>query len=131
MIDGNAAAVVDDGDAVIDMYGDFDGVTVAGERFIDGIVDDFIHQVMQTPLAGIADVHAGALSDRFQALQNFYVIRAVFGILLDFLVQPFSPRAELEFFLKVLDLGSFYNLDNSTGNGAKSKAIQSSKRLNL
>ena len=47
-VDRNAAAVVDDRDGVVEVDGDFDLVGVSGERFVDGVVDDFIDQVMQS-----------------------------------------------------------------------------------
>ena len=47
-IDGNAAAVVDNSDAIVDMDGDVDLVAMAGQGFIDGVVDDFINQMVQT-----------------------------------------------------------------------------------
>ena len=67
---GNAAAVVDDGDRVVDVNGDFDFIGVAGESFIDGVVDHFVHQMMQTQFTGRADVHGGAQANRFHAAQH-------------------------------------------------------------
>jgi hypothetical protein len=66
-IDGYTAAVIDHSDAVVDMNGDFDAVAMTGQRFIDGIVDNFVNQMVQTPFAGVPDVHARSFSDRFQA----------------------------------------------------------------
>ncbi len=57
VIDRNAAAVVDHGDRVVEVDGDFDFVGEAGERFVDRVVDDFVDEVMQSHLAGRADVH--------------------------------------------------------------------------
>jgi hypothetical protein len=50
---------------------------VAGERFIDGVVDDFVDEVMQTHLAGRADVHGGAQADGFKAFKNLDVFAGV------------------------------------------------------
>ena len=36
---------------------------VPGERFVDGVVDDFVDQVMQSIDAGRADVHRRALAN--------------------------------------------------------------------
>ncbi len=41
-----------------------------GQRLVDGVVDDLPHQVVQPALGGGADVHAGALADRLQPLQD-------------------------------------------------------------
>ena len=70
-VDGNAAAVVDHGDGVVDVNGDFDLVGMAGERFVDGVVHDFVDQVVQSHLAGRADVHRGTLAHGFHAAENF------------------------------------------------------------
>ena len=46
-VDGNAAAVVDDGDGVVDVERDVDLGRVSGERFVDRVVDDLVDEVMQ------------------------------------------------------------------------------------
>ena len=51
--------------------GDHDAVAIAGQRLVDGVVDDLEHHVVQAgAVIGIADVHAGALAHRIQALQH-------------------------------------------------------------
>ena len=68
---GDAAAVVDDRDGVVGVDGDDDVVAVAGQRLVDGVVDDLEHQVVQAgAVRGVADVHAGALAHGLQALQD-------------------------------------------------------------
>ena len=59
-IDRDAAAVIDDGEGVIDMNGDTDFGAITRQRFVDGIVDDFVDEVMQAHFAGRADVHGRA-----------------------------------------------------------------------
>ncbi len=51
-VDGDAAAVIDDGDGVVDVDDDIDFLCVAGQGFVDGVVDDFVDQVMQPHIAG-------------------------------------------------------------------------------
>ena len=67
---GDAAAVVDDGDAPVGADGHVDAVSVAGQRLVDGVVDDLPDQVVQAALTGRPDVHARALADRFQSLED-------------------------------------------------------------
>jgi hypothetical protein len=74
------------------MNGDFDGVAMACERFIDGIIYDFVDQVMQTPLGRVADIHAWTFSNSLQPFQNFYVVGVVRGILRSFFVGHFHPE---------------------------------------
>ena len=78
---GNAAAVVGDRDRVVGVDGDDDVVAIAGQRFVDGVVDDLEHHVVQAgAVGGVADVHAGALAHRLQAFQlldGIFVVAAV------------------------------------------------------
>ena len=68
--DRDATAVVDDAHATVGEQRDLDVVAVARERLVDGVVDDLVDQVVQAALAGRADVHAGALADRLEPLEN-------------------------------------------------------------
>ena len=49
---------------------DLDAVAEAGQRLVDGVVHDLLHQVVQAALAGGADVHAGTLADGLEALEH-------------------------------------------------------------
>ena len=74
--DRNATPVILDADATVDILRDHDLLGVAAQRFIGGVVDDFLDDVQRIFGAG---VHAGALLDRFQAFQDadggFAVVR--------------------------------------------------------
>jgi hypothetical protein len=50
------------------MENDFQRLGVASEGFVDGVVDDFMDEVVRT--AGVR-VHAWPAADRVQARQNF------------------------------------------------------------
>ena len=75
--DRDAAAVVDDRDGVVGMDRDVDARAVAGERLVDGVVDDLVDEVVQAAHAGRPDVHAGSLADRLEALEDGDVLRVV------------------------------------------------------
>ena len=75
--DRDAAAVVDDGDRVVGMDRHLDRVAVPGQRLVDGVVDDLVDEVMKATHPGRADVHAGALADRLEALEDGDVLRSV------------------------------------------------------
>ena len=77
LLDRDAAAVVDHLDAALGQDAHQDGVAVAGQRLVDRVVHHLPHQVVQAALAGGADVHAGALADRLQALQHGDRLRVV------------------------------------------------------
>ncbi len=70
-IDGNAAAVVDHGNRIVEVNGDFDLVSETGERFVDRVVHDFVHKMMQPKLARRANVHCRMLADGFHASEHF------------------------------------------------------------
>jgi len=75
----DAAAIILDRDAAVGVEGDQDQVAMAGEGLVDRIVRHFEHHVMQAAaVVGVADIHAGALADRVQALENLDRIRAIF-----------------------------------------------------
>ena len=57
--------------------GDVDAGAVAGHRLVDGVVDDLPDQVVQALQAGGADVHARALADRVEALEDLDVLGVV------------------------------------------------------
>ncbi len=63
-LDGNAAAVVLDGDRAVDVDRDADDGGVLGHRLVDRVVDHFVDEVVQAAGRGIADVHARAARGR-------------------------------------------------------------------
>jgi hypothetical protein len=70
LVDRDAATIVDDADTAIGEERDRDAGGVARERLVDGVVDDLVHEVVESALAGGTDVHAGPLADGIEALQN-------------------------------------------------------------
>jgi hypothetical protein len=66
----DASAVVLDANPAILGDGHIDGVAIAGEGFVDRVVDYFIDEVVKTAWAGGADVHTRALAHRFETFEN-------------------------------------------------------------
>ena len=66
----DAAAVIHHGDGVALVDGDGDLRAVACQRFVDGVVHDLIHQMVEAGGRSGADIHTGTLSDGFQTFQN-------------------------------------------------------------
>ena len=52
---------------------------VAGHGLVDRVVDDFPHAVVEAGGASGADVHAGPLADRIEALEDLHVLGPVGG----------------------------------------------------
>ncbi len=76
-VHGDAAAVVHDGDGVVDVDRDVDGVAEPGERLVDRVVDDFVDEVVKAGRAGGPDVHRGPLAHRLEALEHLDLVGAV------------------------------------------------------
>ena len=89
-VDREATAVVGDPDAAVGEQHHVDGVAVAGQRLVDRVVDDLPHQVVQTALAGRADVHAGPLADRLQPFEDGDRLGAVLLLVLRCHPRPLS-----------------------------------------
>ena len=68
-VHGNSPAVVPGGDRAINMNGHLDAVAISRQMFVHGVVEHLGDAMMQRPLVGAADVHAGLLADRFKAFQ--------------------------------------------------------------
>ena len=75
----NTPAIVFDRNTAISMERDLDMLTIAPQRFIGGVVNDFLQDVQRVFRAR---VHAGSLFDRLQA---FKYLDGGFGIS-DFIV---------------------------------------------
>ena len=45
-------------------------VAVTGHGLVDGVVDDFVDEVVEAALVGAADVHAGATADGLEAFED-------------------------------------------------------------
>ena len=62
----NAAAVIHDRDGTVQVDGDINFVAVAGQGFVDGVIDDLVDQVMQ-PLAGVEPMY---MAGRFRTAES-------------------------------------------------------------
>src|SRR5258708_626482 len=80
VIHGNSAPVVDYGDGVVDVNGDVNLLRETSKRFVDGVVHDFVYQVMQPHLTVGADVHGWTLAYRLHAAKNFDGIGRVIAV---------------------------------------------------
>ena len=76
-VHGDTAAVVGNGDGIAGIDGHGDIGAVARQGLVDGVIHNFVHQVMKSRLTGRADVHARALAHRLQALQDLDLRAAV------------------------------------------------------
>ena len=82
-VDRNTAAVVADGNRAVDVHNDLDLAAIAGEMFVDRIVENLEDAVMEAAFIGVADIHARTFPDGFEALQFVDLSGVVFLILTD------------------------------------------------
>ena len=73
-IDRNAAAVVDDRDRAVDVNRDVDLIAEAGQRLVDGVVDDFVDEMVQARRTGRPDVHGRPLADRLEPFEDLDLV---------------------------------------------------------
>ena len=76
----DTAAVIGDGDGVALVDGDSDLTAITRQGFVDGVIHDFVHQVMKARRRRGADVHTGALADSLKTFQylNFRGVIVLF-----------------------------------------------------
>ena len=79
LVNGDAASIIDDPEPAVGLNGDLDVIAAAGEGLVHGVVDDLVHQVVQSALTGGADVHARPLAHRLESLEHGDVRSAVVG----------------------------------------------------
>ena len=79
LVDGDAPAVVDDPQTAVGQNGDFDVVAETRKGLIHGVVDNLVHQVVEAPLTGGADIHSGPLTDGFEPFEDGDVGSTVAG----------------------------------------------------
>ena len=87
LLDGNAAAVVLDGATAVGLNPNDDFRAVSGQGLVDGVVQHFVDEMMQTADAAVADVHVRTLAHRVHAAQHLdiagiilIVLRAVLSV---------------------------------------------------
>ena len=89
----NAAAVVNHAHGVVHVDGDVDLGGKAGHGLVDGVVHDFVHEVMKTgAVRDVADVHPRALTNCFETFEDLDVAFVVSArdVRLDFLIRHSS-----------------------------------------
>ncbi len=76
-VDGDAAAVVADGDRAVVVNRHADGVTVPRQRLVDGVVDDLVDEMVEPPRVGRANIHRGPFPDGLEPLEGLDRLCAV------------------------------------------------------
>ena len=102
------AAIVLHGNGTILMERHVNALAIAGKRLVDGVVHNFVYQMMQTARIRGANVHSGALTHCLEAFQHLNVVFIIglgdhgyfLNLLLDLLFQLFvshtTPRSSCD-----------------------------------
>ena len=77
LVDRNATAVVDDSHRFVDVNRDVDLIAESRQRFVDGVVDDLVDEMMQPGRPGRSDVHRRTFLDGLETLENLNLVRRV------------------------------------------------------
>ena len=79
-VDRDAAAVVAHGAGTVGIERDHDVLGKAGQRLVDGVVDDLVDHVVQAgTVVGVADIHARPLAHGIEPLEHFDRFGVVIG----------------------------------------------------
>ena len=73
-INRNTTSVILYSDGIIFVDGYFNVVAIAGERFVDRVIHNFINQVVKSFRTNVTNIHRGTLSNSFQTFQNLDVL---------------------------------------------------------
>src|SRR5262245_55988711 len=76
---GNAAPIVLDGHAALDMNRHDHAITDAGEGLVYRVVDHVEYEVVKAPFGGVSDVHSGPFADGLKAFENPYRVCTILG----------------------------------------------------
>ena len=79
-IDGDAAAVVADGERTVFVDDDVDHRTVPCQSLVDGVVHHLVDQMVVSPFAGVADIHRRALAHGLHSFENLNVFGVVIAL---------------------------------------------------
>ena len=63
-VDGDPPAVILDQERPVFVDDDGDTVAETGKRFVDGVIHDFVHKVVEPPGIGAPDIHCRTLAYR-------------------------------------------------------------------
>ena len=69
-IDGNAASVVANGNGTICMNGHIDMSAMARQKFIDRVIKNLAHAMVESSLVGSADIHTGLFAHGLESLEG-------------------------------------------------------------
>ena len=77
LVNGDAASVVHDANGAVFVQGDLDAGAEPRHELVNGVVNDFVYQVVESALVGAADIHTGPTADGFHAFQDLDICGGV------------------------------------------------------
>jgi hypothetical protein len=61
--------IVGDGNGTVDVYSHFDPTAVTCQMFVDGVIQDLEHAVVETSFIRVSYIHSGTLANRIKAFE--------------------------------------------------------------
>ena len=77
LVNGDATTVILHGYRFIFVDRYFNMCAIACHRFVDGVVNGLVHQMVQTLFTDIADVHRWAFAHSFKSLEHLNIARGI------------------------------------------------------
>ena len=85
------------------MNRDLNAIAIAGEGFVDRVIDDLVYQMMQAALIRRADIHARSAANGFKAFEHLNLALVIMGIVIMLRhIKPHKARFPLRFSKKFL-----------------------------
>lgn len=78
-VNRNTSAVVDDRSGTIGFEKDMNLLTMTGDGFVDGVIDNFFEKMMKAARVGGANIHTRTFADRFETFENFDIFGLIVG----------------------------------------------------
>jgi hypothetical protein len=80
-VNRDASTIVNNANRTIGKDRYFDVVAVPSEGFINGVIDDLVDKVMQSPGTGGTDVHSGTFANGFETFENLNLACTVVAVI--------------------------------------------------
>ena len=76
----DTTSIIRNGNAVIPMNRHINLVAVTGQSFVDGVIDNFVYEMMQTTFGSAADIHTRTHTHSLQTFENLNLFSTIIGI---------------------------------------------------
>jgi hypothetical protein len=128
-IDWNSASVINDRNGVVDVNRNANFIAVACQRFVYGVINDFINEVVKPHFSGRANIHGRPEPNGLKTFEDLDTTRIIIVVLSHCTHTSFrtGPRGTGKLFLSVALLSDTHRHDDV----AKHRACRAFMRAQL